>query len=193
MSARSAILQALLEGALVELMVKTNVENVMVEGDITLAAKLAEMVASLNGKDTPAQRDAAIQTAIDGLIAGAPGTYDTLKEIADYITTHQSAADALTAAIGDKADKKAVADLQTTINGLGALAKKSQVSETDLDTALKDKVNAAAQGNHAHDNKVVLDGITAENVKDWNGKGRFHVSQTRPQNLKEGDLWAKVT
>lgn len=41
------------------------------------------------------------------------------------------------------------------------------VAETDLDAALKEKVNAAAEGNHSHANKAFLDtlsGATDEEV-----------------------------
>lgn len=41
------------------------------------------------------------------------------------------------------------------------------VTETDLDAALKEKVNAAAEGNHSHANKAFLDtlsGATDEEV-----------------------------
>lgn len=60
-----------------------------------------------------------------------------------------------------------VTALETTANGLGDLATKDIVSESDLDTALAEKVNAAAEGNHSHSNKTVLDGITAEKVSAW--------------------------
>lgn len=49
----------------------------------------------------------------------------------------------------------------------GALAKLDEVSEDNLNTALREKVNAAAEGNHSHANKTVLDGITAEKVTAW--------------------------
>lgn len=49
----------------------------------------------------------------------------------------------------------------------GALAGKDKVAEVDLDDALKEKVNAAAEGNHSHANKGVLDGITAAKVSAW--------------------------
>ena len=49
----------------------------------------------------------------------------------------------------------------------GALAKKDTVSESDLDSALAEKVNAAAEGNHSHSNKSVLDGITSTKVSAW--------------------------
>lgn len=49
----------------------------------------------------------------------------------------------------------------------GALASLDKVAETNLDDALKEKVNAAAEGNHSHANKTVLDGITFEKVANW--------------------------
>lgn len=49
----------------------------------------------------------------------------------------------------------------------GALASLDKVAETNLDDALKAKVNAAAEGNHSHANKTVLDGITSEKVANW--------------------------
>lgn len=63
-----------------------------------------------------------------------------------------------------------VAALENTITGLGALAEKDTVTENDLDTALKEKVNAAAEGNHSHGNKTVLDGITSAKVNAWDSK-----------------------
>lgn len=49
----------------------------------------------------------------------------------------------------------------------GALANLDEVAEDNLNAALKEKVNAAAEGNHSHANKTVLDGITAEKVAAW--------------------------
>ena len=49
----------------------------------------------------------------------------------------------------------------------GKLAGKDIVTETDLDAALKEKVNAASEGNHSHANKAFLDtlsGATDEEV-----------------------------
>ena len=79
--------------------------------------------------------------------------------IGDYATAANLAALAST-----------VTDLESTVNGLGDLAAKDTVSESDLDTALAEKVNAASEGNHAHANKGVLDGITAEKVNAWDAK-----------------------
>lgn len=219
--AQKAILTAKIDGVLKDLMVKTSADQVFIDDSTTLAAKLTELVEALDGKaaatHTHTQADvtglddaltarptteamnAAISTAISGLINGAPETYDTLKEIADYIDAHQDVVDALNASIGSKADASVVATLQETVkaiktvtDSLGALATKDSVAESDLDEALKAKINAAAEGNHSHDNKTVLDGITADLVTAWNGKSTVYYSATQPIGLAEGDLWVQL-
>ena len=219
--AQKAILTAKIDGVLKDLMVKTSADQVFIDNSTTLAAKLTELVEALDGKaaatHTHTQADvtglddaltarptteamnAAISTAISGLINGAPETYDTLKEIADYIDAHQDVVDALNASIGSKADASVVATLQETVkaiktvtDSLGALATKDSVAESDLDEALKAKINAAAEGNHSHDNKAVLDGITADLVTAWNGKSTVYYSATQPIGLAEGDLWVQL-
>ena len=219
--AQKAILTAKIDGVLKDLMVKTSADQVFIDDSTTLAAKLTELVEALDGKaaatHTHTQADvtglddaltarptteamnAAISTAISGLINGAPETYDTLKEIADYIDAHQDVVDALNASIGSKADASVVATLQETVtaiktvtDSLGTLATKNSVAESDLDEALKAKVNAAAEGNHSHNNKTVVDGITADLVTAWNGKSTIHYSATQPAELAEGDLWVQL-
>jgi len=211
---RNAILTALVEGALVELMVKSNATNIYIDDTTTLAAKLSEVITSLNSKapashthtqdsimglpDALSQRPTiqtmndAISAAIAELIDGAPETYNTLQEIAAYINSHEDVVTALNSAIGSKADKSTVEALSAAVNALGALSSKSQVSETDLDAALKEKVNAAAEGNHFHDNKSVLDGITSPMVSGWNGKGKFYAQSTQPAGMTANDLWARL-
>lgn len=66
--------------------------------------------------------DAAIQTAKDfataevaRLVNGAPETFDTFKEIADYIEEHKEVEASLNAAIGAKADKTTVSAIDTRL------------------------------------------------------------------------------
>lgn len=47
---KNAILRALIEGVIHDLMVRTDVYNVQVDDSTTLADKLAQVIASLNGK-----------------------------------------------------------------------------------------------------------------------------------------------
>lgn len=223
--AQKAILTAKIGGVLKDLMVKTSADQVFIDDSTTLAAKLTELVSALDGKaaasHTHAQADvtgledaltarpttdamnSAISAAISELIGGAPETYNTLKEIADYIEAHKEVVDALNASIGNKADASVVTTLQETVaaikavtdslnDSLGALATKDTVAESDLNEALKAKINAAAEGNHSHGNKAVLDGITADLVTAWNGKSTIYYSATQPIGLAEGDLWVQL-
>ena len=217
-AAQNAILTAKINGVLKDLMVKTTASQVFVDDTTTLAAKLAEVASALDGKaaseHTHAQADVTgledaltarpttevMNTAISAAISeGAPETYDTLKEIADYIAAHQEVVDALNAAIGNKADKSVVETLQstvsaiqTTVDSLGALATKDTVTESDLDSELAAKINTASEGNHSHDNKVVLDGITSEKVAAWDGKSSIYCATTAPENLAEGDMFVQL-
>lgn len=58
----------------------------------------------------------------------------------------------------------------------GALASLDKVTEENLDSALKAKVNAATEGNHSHANKTVLDGITSEKVAAWDAAEQLVAS-----------------
>ena len=64
-------------------------------------------------------------------------------------------------------NKQPTAEEMKTLLGLGSLAYLSEVTESNLSSELAEKVNAAADGNHSHSNKTVLDGITAEKVAAW--------------------------
>lgn len=207
MATKNAILKALVEGVIVELMLKTNVTNVYLDdGATTLASKLAEIVAAINERaksaDVTTEINTAVSTAIDGLINGAPATYDTLKEIADYLATHQDEYTALLSTVGGKVDKVEGKGLSTydfnaaykaLLDGLGTLASKSSVSESDLDTALAAKVNAASEGNHSHANKAVLDGITADDVTAWDSKAKVTIGTAQPTDLTAGDLFIQIS
>lgn len=173
---------------------------------------------ALSDRPTTSAMNTAISTAISGLIDGAPETYDTLKEIAEYIASDKTAMDALNAAIGNKADKTAFEAVKATVDALGALASKDKVAETDLADELKEKVNAASEGNHSHNNKALLDTydqtnadlktaveqththankatidkITEDNLTAWSGKSKIYYSATEPAALAEGDLWFQL-
>lgn len=131
------------------------------------------LVDTLIGSDTgkSVRAIAAEELAAKLIPANAQDALDTLAEIAAWIQEHPGDAAAMNSAIS--ALQTAVSGLQTTVGGLGSLATKSTVSESDLATDLKEKVNAAADGNHSHGNKSVLDGITSAKVAAWDGKSDF--------------------
>ena len=202
MTAKKAIVKAKIENELVELLVKSGVENIYMEdGTTTLASKLATMVADIGERAKSTDVAGQIQGGIDGLINGAPATYDTLKEIADYLVTHQDEYVALVQTVAGKVDKVEGKGLSTNdftdtykamLDGLGSLASKNSVSEADLDVALAKKVNAAAEGNHSHANKAMLGGITAEKVEAWDGKPDVYIQASQPTTMKENDIWIQT-
>lgn len=218
--AQKAVLTAKIAGILKDLMVKTTAEQVYIDSNTTLAAKLAEVISALNGKapsdhehdlssvqglasaldsrPTTTEMHTAVSEAVGRLLDGAPETYDTLKEIAGYISEHSDVVAALNSAVGSKADRSAVTALQSTINaikstvdGLGALALKDSVAYSDLDSNLKTKIDNAAAGNHSHSNKSVLDKITSTDITNWNGKSKVHYSDTEP-TMADNDLWVQL-
>ena len=65
-------------------------------------------------------------------------------------------------------NKQPTAEEMKTLLGLGSLAYLSEVAEDNLSSALKEKVNAAAEGNHAHLNKTELDKVADGDVEKWN-------------------------
>lgn len=243
MAKKNAIIKKKIENVLYELMIKTGVDNVWIDDSTTLASKLSDMITAINEKAKSTDVTTSIKTAIDNLRSelmgeGVPEAYDTFKELADYIESHQAAADALTAAVGNKVDKVSGKGLSTNdyttaeknkLNGIaagaqanviesisvngtkqtpsskdvnivvptGALASKSKVAESDLDAALKEKVNASSESNHSHANKAVLDTITQDKVNSWDGKATVTVSSadaTAAQiaAMKDGDLFIQL-
>ncbi len=133
-----------IEGQVAKLISKADAENTSVTyngAQTTLASALASIYTSLSNLPTSENVDSKISTAIDGLIGGAPETYNTMKKIADYIASHKDVADALNSAISGKVDKEA---------GKG-------LSSEDFTTALKNKLES-------------LPDITAEQVAAWTDK-----------------------
>lgn len=90
-----------------------------------------------------------VNQKIADLIGGAPETYDTLQEIAAYISSHQEVADALTAAIGNKAEKNHThSEATTTAAGFMSAADKEKLDgiEEELNAKVSESSKGAAGG-----------------------------------------------
>lgn len=162
---------------------------------------------ALTARPTTDAMNTAISTAISNLINGAPETYDTLKEIADYIESHKSVETALNEAIGKKANKAA------TLEGYGIT---DSMTATQINKAIQDALAAATGGESAANVKVALDNYKTSNdtrvkaieddylkaadktalqgnidaaKKIANAKSKIYYSATEPTGLAEGDLW----
>lgn len=78
----------------------------------------------------------AVSNKVDNLISDAPEAYDTLKEISDYISTHENEYEALLAISGNKVDK---------VTGKG-------LSTNDYTTTEKNKLAGIATGAEVNQN-----------------------------------------
>ena len=156
-----------------------------------------------------------VTSAIDALRQEMLGdtlvdAYNTFTELAAYIADPKGAADALTAAVGNKADKA------TTLTGYGIT---DAYTKTEVDTKISDAISSATGGEsaasvkaaleayetsndarvnaleadtHTHANKAVIDGITANQVSAWDGNATIYYSSTEPAKLTANDLWVQI-
>ena len=165
---------------------------------------------ALSARPTTEAMNTAISTAISNLIDDAPETYDTLKEIADYIASDKTAMQTLNDAIGNKANKA------TTLEGYGIT---DSMTATQINKAIQDALAAATGGESAADVKVALDNYKTSNdarvkvIEDdylkaadktalqgnidaakeiANAKSKIYYSATEPAGLAEGDLWVHL-
>lgn len=122
---KQVIFQEEIDGVLTDLMARTHVDNVIYEEggkQIALSEKLASLIATVAAKADSDDVTADIKTATDNLYNkimgitaedGAPvaEAYDTLKEVANYLTEHGSVVQGFTNDISGL--KKSVEDLKT--------------------------------------------------------------------------------
>ena len=127
MPSKKSILKGMVNGVVTELYPKTSADNVF-------AASGSDLETLLTTIPTTETVNGLISAAIDALIDGAPATYDTLKEISEWIATHQSEYEALIAAIAGKVDK---------VEGKG-------LSSNDFTDALLTKLNGIEAGANAY-------------------------------------------
>ena len=199
--AAKASTKALTEG----LATKADASHTHAQSDIT---GLTDALALLAAKTE-------VTSAIDALRQEMLGdtpveAYNTFTELAAYIAEHKEAADALTAAVGNKADKA------TTLTGYGIT---DAYTKTEVDTKISDAISSATGGEsaasvkaaletyktnndarvdaleantHTHANKTVIDGITANKVSAWDGNATIYYSTTEPANLTAKDLWVQI-
>lgn len=162
---------------------------------------------ALNDRPTTSAMNTAISTAISNLIDGAPETYDTLKEIAEYIASDKTAMETLNDAIGNKANKA------TTLAGYGIT---DAMTAEAINKAIEDALASATGGESAADVKTALNNYKTSNdarvkaIEDdylkaadktalqgsidtvsevANSKSKIYYSSTEPAGLAEGDLW----
>lgn len=120
--------------------------NTTAISDEVTRAKAAEAANAKAITDLEASVASDIADAVAGIVGGADGAYDTLKEIADWIATHPESVSALNTSIKANADaidalKALVGDVAVATQITEAL--KSYVTAASLNTTLADYVKSA--------------------------------------------------
>lgn len=177
MPSKKSILKGMVNGVVTELYPKTSADNVF-------AASGTDLETLLTTIPTTETVDSHISAAIDALIDGAPATYDTLKEISDWIATHQDEYAALIAAIAGKVDK---------VEGKG-------LSTNDFTDALLTKLNGIEAGANAYTLPAAtassLGGVKvgANLTVDANGEisGNYSAASTSANGLMSSTDKAKL-
>lgn len=127
---------------------------------------LAEIAAWIQAHPGDASAMNAAITALQQQLVGIDAGEGTVKKyIDDAITALNVGQYALAADLTALAGR--VEALEAVAEGLGDMATKDNVTEADLDAALAEKVNAAAEGNHSHANKEELDKIAVGDKAKW--------------------------
>ena len=127
---------------------------------------LAEIAAWIQNHPGDASAMNAAITALQQQLVGIDAGEGTVKKyIDDAITALNVGQYALAADLTALAGR--VSALEAVAEGLGDMATKDIVSESDLSAELAEKVNAAAEGNHSHANKEELDKIAVGDKAKW--------------------------
>lgn len=213
MANKNVLTQMMIDGVIQNIMVQTGADNVIVDaakGEM-LSTRLAAIATSLANMNSSTEVDKKINTAINNLINGAPETYDTLKEIADYIASDSAAMDALNKAILTKVDKVEgkglsaedfTTALKTKLEGISANATKVEKSTTNGNV----KINSIETTVYSHPtsagNKHIPAGGAAGQSLVYGGSSGtaawgtaptvVRSGATTPQDLQEGELFFKI-
>ena len=139
----------------------------------TEIAKLGNVYATKSSVDTLVGSDvdksvrAVAAEEVAKVVAEAPESYNTLKEIADWIQNDTTGSAEMANDIKDLQDINA----DSRLNALEAISGESHTHSNKalLDTYTQTEVNLAdaVAKKHEHTNKSVLDGVTAEKVAAW--------------------------
>lgn len=203
MPSKNSILKGIVNGQVTELYPKTVAENVF-------AASGTDLETLLTTIPTTETVNGLISDAIDDLINGAPATYDTLKEIADWIATHQSEYEALIAAIAGKVDKVEGKGLSTEdyttaekskLAGIEAganaytlpAATTSALGGVQVGSNLTIDANGVLSGNYSNATTSAAGLMSAADKTSLNGKPDVYVQASQPSGLKAGDIWFQIS
>lgn len=175
--------------------------------DTALAGRVTTVegkVSTLIGSDASKSARTIASEEVAKIVAGADASYDTLKEIADWISSHKTDATAMNSAIttlegivdgiGGEGEKATVVAYVT--DAIAALKIGDYAKAADL-TALAGRVTTLEGKAHEHTNKALLDTYTQTeaNLADAVAKKHEHTNKTVLDGITSEKVtaWDKVS
>ena len=175
--------------------------------DTALAGRVTTVegkVSTLIGSDASKSARTIASEEVAKIVAGADASYDTLKEIADWISSHKTDATAMNSAIttlegivdgiGGDGEKATVVEYVT--DAIAALKIGDYAKAADL-TALAGRVTTLEGKAHEHTNKALLDTYTQTeaNLADAVAKKHEHTNKTVLDGITSEKVtaWDKVS
>ena len=139
--------------------------------DTTIKASIkanTDAIGILNGTGDGSV-DKKVADAVASIVADAPDSYDTLKEISDWISTHSESASAMNSDI--QANKKSIADLAKLVGTLPeGEASKTIVEYIDSKVGAVDFSEAIATAKSEAIDAAAADATTKANTAETNSK-----------------------
>ena len=154
--------------------------DVQIDANKTTISSHTTALEILNGEGEGSVKKT-VTDEIAKVVADAPESLDTLKEISDWISGHESDASSMNSAI--QTNKSDIATLQT--DKVDKETGKSLLADTD-----KANYDDAVSKAHTHDNKSLLDGITSDKVTAWDNKSDFsgnYLDLNNKPTIPKGD------
>ena len=161
-------------------------------------------VTTLIGDDASKSARTIASEEVAKIVAGADASYDTLKEIADWISSHKTDATAMNSAIvaleaivdGIGGDSEKATVVEHVTDAIAALKIGDYAKAADL-TALAGRVTTLEGKAHTHSNKALLDTYTQTeaNLADAVAKKHEHSNKTVLDGItaEKVTAWDKVS
>lgn len=157
--------------------------------ETTVDAVLEELLAYTANDITMEQVNAAIATAVDGIVDGAPEAYNTLQELATWVTEHQDLYTTLVQAVAGKVDKVEGKALSTNDFTNELKAKLEAIDVTNGNFALSAEQVAKLNSIDVTNGTYC---VSATQIATWSAAAHITVGATAPDNMKDGDLFLQV-
>ena len=193
---RSAIPQIEVDGKLIPVSIKSRTDMIYLDDGTTLDSKLNNIDETLDSKLSNSDVSKFIDDAVNSIIDGAPESYDTLKEIADYIKNNDECISLINEAILNKVNKEEGKGLSS--NDFTDILKTKLQNLNNTWRGIVDHLNSTDTevSLSANQGRIINEKLTdyiKKNITDQTGvHGIRYYNETLSYQNSDGD-WKEIT